>query len=452
MSTARAAALQVLLAVEARHTTLAAAVDRARRDVADPRDRALLLELTAGTLRWQGAIDARIARQSRRPVADLDASVRALLRLGVYQLDHLTRVPARAVVHDAVDLAREAAHEGAAGFVNAVRRGLARGGAADALPDDPGTSAPRDRQLDYLATSLSHPRWLVARWLDRYGYEATRAWCRFNLEPPDVTIRAAQAEDPDALIADLVGAGIEATPGRFGRRAIRLPPGGLGRVPEAWRPRFRVQDEASQLVAEATGVQPGWRTLDLCAAPGGKTLVLAEAAGPSGRVVACDHRPARIAQLRRTLADAGLAVPIVRLDARRPLPFGATFDCVFVDVPCSGLGTIRRDPDVKWSRHEDDLAGLASAQGLMLDEAAAAVAPGGRLVYATCSSEPEENALVVAAFLGRHGTFARQTVEAPGDGPDAAALVDATGCLVTRPDRDGLDAFFGAVLVRGQAT
>jgi 16S rRNA (cytosine967-C5)-methyltransferase len=236
--------------------------------------------------------------------------------------------------------------------------------------------------------------------------------------------------------------------------AISLPAGALGRLASDDLERLHVQDEGSQLVARAVAARPGERVLDLCASPGGKTIVMASdleiaSATPAHGLVAADHRPARLRLLADTLRRSHLAVPIVRLDARGPLPFVDGFDAVLVDAPCSGLGTLSRDPDLKWTRTADQLAGLAADQLRMLRAAAGAVRRGGRLIYATCSSEPEENADVVEKFLGNDGRFGLEPIAAPGVPP---GMIDGRGCLVTLPHRDALDAFFAAMLVRRNGT
>jgi 16S rRNA (cytosine967-C5)-methyltransferase len=447
---ARLVAVRVLLALERRGTTLAAEMERERPQGADDRDRALMLELTAGTLRWRNELDALLQTCSTRPLADLDAEVRIVLRLGAYQLRHLDRIPAHAIVHESVEIVRALGQTGAAGFVNAVLRALARKGGAVLLPPRPEPGGPKPDLIAYLTTSLSHPEWLVTRWMDRHGFDAAAEWCAFNNRPPDVTVRALPPTRADELLARLQAAGIQATPAPWVPDAIRLPPGGLGHVPADVRPQLLVQDEASQIVAFVVGASPDERILDACAAPGGKTVVMAGAMNGRGLLVAGDHRPGRIRLLAAALRRAHIAAPVVRLDATRPLPFGAVFDRVLVDAPCSGLGTVRRDPDVKWARTAEDLAGFASAQRAMLAAAADALRPGGSLVYATCSSEPEENEQVVDAFLAsRPDVFLGRAdpgpVVAHGD-----RLVDDRGMLRTLPFRDGLDAFFAAVLVRRQ--
>ncbi len=314
MTTAREAAVRVLTALERGHTTLSAAVDRERRTLADPRDRALLLEMVSGTMRWRNALDFALADASRRPLAELAAPVRATLRLGAFQLRHLDRVPDHAVVNEAVELTRRTGHRNAAGFVNAVLRTMVRRAGSLRLPPRPGPDGARDAQLTYLSITLSHPAWLAARWLDRFGFENTEAWCRFNNDPPEISMRALAPHELD-LPAEAERAGVGLRPARHVAGAWVAEAGALGHLPEEVRRRTVVQDEGSQLVALTAPVDRGSRVLDLCAAPGNKTTLLAARTGSGGSVVACDLRPARIAVLRRTLAASGVPGLVVRLDA-----------------------------------------------------------------------------------------------------------------------------------------
>jgi 16S rRNA (cytosine967-C5)-methyltransferase len=444
--TAREAAVHVLIAIERGRTTLAAEIDKTRKRIRDERDRGLLVELATGTTRWRAEIDALLAPHSRRPLPELPPELRAILRVSAYQLRHLDRIPAHAALNEAVELSRTLGHPRASGFVNAVLRSLQRDTRRHGLPPKASADAGRSQQLAYLSTSLSHPEWLVTRWLDRHGFEAAERWCRFNNTSPDVTIRSAGRMAVGDLLTALRAEGIEAAPARFVADAITLPPGALGQIPDALAAELFVQDEASQLVARAAGAAPGHRVLDVCASPGGKTLVMSADLAGRGLLVAADFRPARVRLLQRTVQDSRAAV--VALDATQPLPFGPVFDRVFVDAPCSGLGVLRRDPDVKWSRVPGDLREFASGQQQMLARAADAVAPGGRLIYATCSSEPEENDEVVDAFIARDARFVPTPISL---GPLAAgveAIVEPGGRLRTLPFRDGLDAFFAAALER----
>jgi 16S rRNA (cytosine967-C5)-methyltransferase len=438
VTSVRVRAARALVAVERRRRTLAAELEHARRDLTDERDRALLLELTAGVCRWRAELDAVLSQCSARPLSAIDADTLATLRLALYQLRHLDRVPDHAAVHGAVEAAKVLAGDRAGGFVNGVLRGYLRTQAAIVLPGRPGPDATRRQQLAYLSVTLSHPKWLVARWLDRYGLDDTIAWCEFNNRPPEVTVRAlAAGTDTTEWLAEH---GVTATRGALAREMARLAPGALGEMPDDVRAGLAIQDEGSALVAHVVGAQPDEQVMDVCAAPGGKSVVMWNDMAQRGALVSADVRPARLHLLRQTLRAGGVPACVVALDATHPLPFGAVFDRVLVDAPCSGLGTLRRDPDIKWLVALEDLPSFADTQLRILERAADVVRPGGALVYATCSSEPDENEAVVARFLAATGDFEQR----PWTGPGA----DADGTLRTRPGRDGIDAFFAARLVR----
>jgi 16S rRNA (cytosine967-C5)-methyltransferase len=349
------------------------------------------------------------------------------------------------VVDDAVNLAGKAGKKSARGFVNAVLRGISRRRHDLPLPPRP-ASEDRAAALDYLSITLSHPRWLAARWLDRLGFEAAEKWERFNNAAAPLTLRANRLKTTRAeLTASLRDAGVKTHPGAFAPDALLVDAGHPLRTELAERGAFAVQDEASQLVTLLAGAAPGRWTLDTCASPGGKAAAIAATLSPGDRLVACDVRARRVELLRRTIAAAGAGnILVVQADIEQPLPFSRVFDCVIVDAPCSGLGTLRRDPDIRWRRQESDLPALAAAERRMLANAAAGVARGGRLVYATCSSEPEENEDVAAAFLAEAADF--EAVDARTAHPALPpSVVDERGHLRTDPARHGLEAFFGAV-------
>jgi 16S rRNA (cytosine967-C5)-methyltransferase len=443
---ARTAAYHALRAIALERADLPTALAQSRQHLADDRDKALAAEIVTGTLRWQRALDHLIAHVARRALPTIDAEVVTILRLSLYQLLHLDRVPASAVVDDAVDLARGARKGSATGFVNAVLRNTLRQRHRLPLPARP-DAGDRDASLAYLGITHSHPDWLVARWLDRCGFDATERWVRFNNDTPRLTLRANTLRaSRDQVAASLAAGDIETTPCRYAPDGLAVTSGNpLRGEPDG---SFVVQDEASQLVSLVVDAQPGERVLDLCASPGGKTIAMAAAMADTGRIVACDVRPRRMALLRETVRVSGAAnVRPVRLAADGPLPFAAVFDRVLVDAPCSGLGTLRRDPDIRWRRHESELATLAAAQQALLARAAAVVRPGGRLVYATCSSEPEENEQVVDAFLAAHAEYT--LIDLGGGGVAALApVIDARGMMRTRPFEHGLEAFFAAALGR----
>jgi 16S rRNA (cytosine967-C5)-methyltransferase len=447
MAPARAGAYEVLMAVSAGRFDLPHALAKARARLPDERDRALAGEIATGTLRWQGAFDRIIERFVSKPLPRLDPEIVTILRMTIFQLLHLDRVPASAAVHDAVSLARAAGKSSAAGLVNAVLRRVSRERGRLPLPDRPPAGASREEILDYLSVTLSHPRWLVERWQDRHGFAAAEAWARFDNAPAALTLRANRLRiSPDDLADELGRHGVRTERGRYAPDALVVVDGNPLLTPLAGQGLFAVQDEASQLVALMTAVQAGDLVLDACASPGGKTTAMAAAMADRGLIVATDLRGARVDLLARTVREAGAAcVRVVQADARAPLPFVAGFDCVLVDAPCSGLGTIRRDPEIRWRRQAADLPGLAAAQLQMLRAVSQVVRPGGRLVYATCSSELEENDGVVDAFLAE-GAF--ETAAAPVVPPAVRPLLDDTGRLRTLPFRDGLEAFFAAVMVK----
>jgi 16S rRNA (cytosine967-C5)-methyltransferase len=443
---ARVAAFEILRALDSGRTDLPTAMASTRASLEDARDQALAADIATGVQRWRAALDYLIATFAKRPLGRLDPEVIDILRLSIYQLLHLTRVPVSAVVDDAVDLARRARKTSAAGFVNAVLRSVSRGRSNLPLPPRPADAESADA-LAYLTITLSHPRWLVSRWLDRYGFDATERWLTFNNTPAPLTLRANRLKtSADALAARLDDEGVQVSRGRFSPDAFIVQEGFALRTTAAAEGAFLVQDEASQLVALLAGEHPGRYVLDACASPGGKTTALAAAMG-GGLLVACDVRGRRVDLLRRTVAGSGAGnVRIVQADVLQPLPFRPLFDAVLVDAPCSGLGTLRRDPDIRWRRREEDLPALAAAQRTMLANAADRVKAGGRLIYATCSSEPEENDDVVEAFLRERPEFA--AVDARSLGPMPEEVVDARGRFRTLPHVHGLDAFFGAVLQR----
>ena len=444
---ARVAAYEVLRSVSTGRADLPAAVAAARTRLHDERDRALATDIATGTLRWRGTLDHLIAHAARRPVTRLDDEVVNILRLSLYQLLHLTRVPASAVVDDGVSLTKKAGKKSASGFVNAVLRNVSRSRNDLPLPGRPEDLMDRAAVLDYLSITLSHPRWLAERWLDRVGFERAEAWMAFNNQPARLTLRAnTLSTTRDALMSRLADRDVDTHAGRYAPDAIVVDRGNLR--DEADAGEFLVQDEASQLVALLAGPTPGARVLDTCASPGGKATAVAASLASGARLVACDVRERRTALLQKTVASAGAAnVWIVQADVTAPLPFNAPFSTVIVDAPCSGLGTLRRDPDIKWRRDAEALQAFAAAQRTMLEHAAAAVAPAGRLVYATCSSEPEENEQVAAAFLEAHPAFKPVRADA-AHSAIARELVDDRGHLRTEPDRHGLELFFGAVFER----
>lgn len=444
---ARTAAFRALTAVASESRDLPSALADSRARLADERDRSLAAAIVHGTLRWQRACDHLVEHASRRRLDALDTDVLVILRLSLFQLLHLDRVPAAAVVDDAVDLTRMAGRKSAAGFVNAVLRSTLRRRHALPLPPRPDDLSDREAVIRYLGITCSHPDWLVSRWLDRFGFAKAERWVQFNNASAPLTLSVNRMRSSrDDLRAALAADGILTEDVSFAPYGLRVVEGNPLRRPSLGR--FLVQDEASQLVPLAVDARPGERVLDVCAAPGGKTVLMSGDMGDTGVLAACDVRPRRVALLRRTIGDAGSRhAHAVHVAAGGHLPFGTVFDRVLVDAPCSGLGTVRRDPDIKWRRREDDLAGLAGRQIALLRRAGRTVGPRGRLVYATCSSEPEENEMVVDAFLSAEPAF--RLIDLRVSGPPALApVLDERGVLRTLPFAHGLEAFFAAAMER----
>lgn len=433
IATARVAAFDALREIEAKHLDLGEAVARVRAPLADERDRALLLELVSGTLRMRAAIDFQLASRVQRPLAKLDDAVLIVLRMSGFQLLYLSRIPAAAVINDAVELTRRAGKSSATGLVNAVLRALGRDRDTLVWPEKPLPDAPLEPVVEYLSTVLSHPAWLVARWVSRHGREATEQWLEFNNRAAALCLAPNRTlVSREALAEELRADGVVTAPTPRAPHGLHVV-GGHPMATRAFREgRFLVQDEASQLIAALVDPPRGSHVLDLCASPGGKTMSLVADVGGNGMVVACDVRPHRLRVLASTLTRCRASrARVIQVPVDGALPFCAgSFDVVLIDAPCSGLGTVRRDPDIRWRRRPDDLPRFAAAQLNLLDRSAGLVRPGGTLVYSTCSSEPEENDEVVAAFLRTHHGFVEDRIHQ------------------TLPFRDGLEAFYGAVLRR----
>jgi len=426
IATARRAAIDALTVIDSGELDMGSAIARERAGLTDERDRALLLEIVTGTLRMQAALDYQLSLRVKRPLIKLDAAVLRVLRMSAFQLIYLTRLPASAVIHDAVELTRRSGKSSAAGLTNAVLRALARDRESLSWP-------PRENILEYFAVVHSHPGWLVKRWLDRYGEASTEAWLEFNNEPAAMCLAVNRHFTTRAALAqELAEAGVETEPTERAAHGLRVIKGRAMSTAAFTEGRFVIQDEASQLIGELVSPPEGAIALDLCASPGGKTIAISAAIGAGGVVIASDVRPQRVRLLARTLARCRVPnAKIVHVPAEGPLPFATeTFDFVLIDAPCSGLGTVRRDPDIRWRRSADDLPALAAAQRELLSRAAGLVKAGGRLLYSTCSSEPEENEDVVAAFLGGRPDFSQERSHR------------------TLPFRDHLEAFFGAILRR----
>ncbi|HWP85704.1 MAG TPA: 16S rRNA (cytosine(967)-C(5))-methyltransferase RsmB [Terriglobia bacterium] len=442
---ARKAALEILLRVETQASYAGELLHGPLTAQLSAREAGLCTELVMGSLRWQGTLDFLAQTLSEGRWEKFDPEVRVALRLGMYQLRFLSRIPARSAVHESVELVKEAGKASAAGLVNAVLR---KAGDVELAALRPAGMS----DLDWWSVETSHPNWLLGRWIERFGREQALALARANNQPPQVYLRLNTAPLDSAQITEqLLVEGMEVRPGNFLKTALRVESGAVSRTQAFRRGFVVVQDEASQIVPHLLDVRPGQRLLDLCAAPGNKTGLLAQWAGPKGLVVACDIHLHRLRQF--TPPPPRTNVQRVALDGERTLPFAAEFDRILVDAPCSGTGTLRRNPELKWRLQPAEIALLAEKQLRLLDNAAQAVQHGGRMVYSTCSLEQEENQGVVDAFLKTHPDFRRLPVRddvarlRPFFHPAAERLLSGE-YLETSPARDELDGFFAAILVR----
>lgn len=412
---------------------LDAAFDR-RAAALDVRDRRWTQELVWGMLRRRGFIDHLLAPRVKGGIARIESDLADLLRLGTYQLFHMGSVPPYAAIAQTVELAKHRHGMGASKLVNAVLRRLDRERAelAPALPSDP---------VEALAVELSHPRWLVARWVARWGAEETRALLESNNREGSLIVRPWSVVR-EQLEAMLEAAGVDVSDVPLVSDSLQLASGTILTALGAFQQGLCfVQDPAATLVTKYAALPGGAKVADLCAAPGGKTVELARTAS---YVTSADSSETRLQRLQETIDRLELEhVTAVVCDARDAATLG-TFDAVLVDAPCTGTGTFRRHPDARWRLRVSDLAVMAAAQRTILRAAAAAVAPGGLLIYSTCSLEPEENDTQVETFLAEHPDWA---LEPPPEGAVPATVLDA-GRLRVLPQRHGTDGSFAARLRR----
>ena len=379
----------------------------------EERDRALAREIVLGTLRRRGEIDQLIAKPSRRPVEKLDLEVRTALRMGCYQIRYLDRIPDRAAVSESVDLVKRARKSSAAGMVNAVLR---------RLPQRPRPSESAD---------WSHPKWLRERWRQAFGEAATDALLQANLQPPRSYLRLNTRYPVEETVSRLADEGVTTEPAEIPSCRL-LVKGRPASTESSKQGRIRMQDISSQMVVPMLKLKPGHSFLDLCAAPGGKTFqaletLIADELSSQSAAIACDRRLQRLRTMRELATEP---VNLVSLDAETALPFQRTFDRILVDAPCSGTGTLARNPEIKWRLRPRDIEALSRKQANILASGLQALSPGGVLVYATCSLEPEENRGVVDHVLTGRTEFA------------------ADAYMTRVPGRDAGDGFFACRIVR----
>ncbi len=410
-------------------------------------DRRLVTELVMGVLRWRGELDYRIEQLSGKPLKYFDPEVASILRLGIYQIRFLEKIPKSAAVNQSVELVKFARKQSAAALVNAVLRKCPAG---ERHAAEPWAATPNRRRAEAALRSL--PNWLRDRWTASYGIDVTSALALASVMTPPTTLRiTAGAEDRERLMRELAQEGIRVRMAQHATTALVVESGSVQNC-RIWREgRVVAQDEASQLVAALVAPQHGQRVLDLCAAPGMKTGQLAVALG-SGTILACDASLKRLRTMARLLPQPvpeAVRVHILCQDATRSLALRAQFDRILLDAPCSGTGTLARNPEIKWRLQSDDVFRLAQTQKKLLRNALGALRSGGRLVYATCSLEPEENEQVVEQVLGETRGFRSLTrSELVREFPALERFFDSRGYFRTRPDLHAMDGFFAAVLAR----
>lgn len=445
VSPARAAAFDILLRVERESSYASELLHSAAYERLSTPDHALATELVMGVLRWRSRLDEEILRASTAPLSKLDLEVLISLRLAVYQFGWLDRVPKHAALNESVELVKRARKRSATGFVNAVLRKLANFKAATTAVIDESVSA------ESLARSSAHPLWIVERWVNEYGIAAAKQICKYDQSAPATVVRLRTPGEEQKLLDEQV----TFAPGAFMSTARRVLAGEITKT-HAFRSRAVViQDEASQLVAALVG--SGERILDCCAAPGGKTLAIADR-NPSTSIVAAElhpHRARLMRELTRTPATKTHPIQVVAADARA-LPVQYHFDRILADVPCTGTGTIARNPEIKWRLKPEDLPDLHTRQAAILRSALTHLESGGRILYSTCSLEREENEDVVEEILSENSAIrmidCRTEIEhlrAEGElvWTDLDSLVRGP-YLRTIPGVHPCDGFFAAILER----
>ena len=465
ISPARTIAFEVLRRVEAEGAYASDVLHVELGPRVTPENAALATEITFGVLRWRRLLDFLLDRQLKKPIAQLDLPVALALRMGLYQLRFLERVPARAAVNESVELVKRARKSSAASLVNAVLR------RSSAENPEVRTAADADRierlipanlpLADRLGILHSHPTWLVERWLRNFGGANTVALLEANNHPPHLSCAIHDPARRDEILAALKKAGLRIEPGQLLNSAFAASGGSPARSESFRRGLISIQDEASQTIPLLLGVQSRDAVLDLCAAPGGKTPPLVRAAGSQGTVIATDRHAHRLRAMRNQFERLGLdAVQIVELDATRELPFGREFERILVDAPCSGTGTLARHPEIRWRLRPEQLSEFHQLQVEILASAIKQLAPAGRLVYSTCSMEPEENEAVVSEVLANapsikrvaRNEVARSLATHLASGLDAQTLVDDKGQFRTTPAAQCTDGFFAATLEKTGAT
>ncbi|SIR79063.1 16S rRNA (cytosine(967)-C(5))-methyltransferase RsmB [Bacillus velezensis] len=399
-------------------------------------DRGLLTELVYGTLQNKIALDYMLKPFIRKP-NKVKSWVIQLLRLSAYQMEYLEKIPDRAAIHEAVEIAKKRGHKGIASFVNGILRSLQREGVPSfAEIEDP---------VLRLSTETSHPEWLVKEWVEAYGFEAAEKICRIHLIPPKQTLRVNHIKsDRETVLNEMENAGLEAEDGDLSPDAIKLLKGSIANTAFFQNGRVSIQDESSMLVARALDPKPGETVLDACAAPGGKSAHIAELMENEGSLTSLDLHRHKVKLIKEGAERLGLTIIDAQtMDARKAgEAFGAErFDRVLVDAPCSGFGVIRRKPDMKYTKTPEDSRRLSEIQLGILREIAPLVKKGGTLVYSTCTMDRTENEEVMHAFIQEHPEF-EPDLSLEKRLPEKARPFVQDGSLQILPHYFGTDGFF----------
>lgn len=438
----RDAALSILLAVDKNqaysnlllHQTI-------ERHKIEAKDRGLLTEITYGTLQYKMTLDYYLEPFIH---GKIDHWVRWLLRLSLYQMHYLTRIPAHAAVNEAVEIAKRRGHKGIASMVNGILRSILRQGVRSL--DE------MSNPIERLSIATSHPMWLVDRWVASYGFEKTQEMLEENNIPPVQTVRVNTTKSTvEQVLVSLEAEGITAKQSDLLEECIHLTNGQAARTQAFKDGWITIQDESSMLPANVLNPQPGWRVLDMCAAPGGKTTHLAEKMKNEGSILATDLHPHKLDLIDENTARLGLdIVQTAPIDGRKAAQFlpEESFDAVLVDAPCSGLGVMRRKPDIKYTKREEDLESLQTIQLALLDAAVKVLKPGGRLVYSTCTVDKKENEGTVELFLKQHPEIQIEPLAAL---PTKLVEKQTNGMLQVFPQDFGSDGFFVAAFHKKKA-
>ncbi len=433
-ATARSGAVEILEQVigEGAYTNIALNKYLRSHEVSDM-DRRLLTELVYGTVKAMGTIDWYLRKCVTRPLKQIDKMALNVLRMSIYQLLYMDKIPASAACNEAVNLARHFRHEGTAKFVNGVLRGFLRNKDSIAFPDAEKYPA------DYLSLKLYHPRWLVKKWIKNYGRAEAEALCNFNNSAAPVCLRVnTLAATREEVLAKLQAAGAEVRASKWSEDGIvcdKLP--SLNKVFEQLRNAFYVQDESSMLVAKVLDAKPDEFIIDMCSAPGGKATHIAQLMQNKGKIVAGDVHEHKIKLIQENAARLGITIIDAQLQDATQFneTWEAKADRVLVDAPCSGLGVLRRRAEARWRKEKTDLKIFPPLQLKILNNAARYVKKGGTLVYSTCTIEQAENHYLVQEFLAAHPDWSVEAFAHPLTG-------EAVEELQLLPHIDGVDGFY----------